>query len=125
MPEILFHFGASSPTVKMHEKAPAKSLSAGSYSSSRSGQTEFNAGILRRDLNACVFCEATENLTAAHLIAYKDINGPNLEPVFARCKIGTVQDIANGITACGDCHRHFDSHFFFRGESGQYAGRSI
>ena len=55
LPEILFHFGASSPTVKMHEKAPAKSLSAGSYSSSRSGQAEYNAGILRRDLNACVF----------------------------------------------------------------------
>jgi hypothetical protein len=111
LPEILFHFGGSSPTGKMHEKASAKSLTAGSNSSSRSGQSEFHKGVLMRDMKACVFCEATENLTAAHLIAYKDSSDPNLESVFARCKIGTVQDIANGITACGDCHHHFDSHF--------------
>jgi len=110
LPEILFHFG-SSPT-----SAPDKVFgkpSARSSHSSRSGQAEYNAGILRRDLNKCVFCETTENLSAAHLLAYKNIRfSTTLESVFEKCSIGSVQDIANnGITACKDCHVHFDHHW--------------
>jgi len=80
LPEILFHFGPSptSSPDKIYEKLSH---------SSRSGQAEYNAGILRRDLNCCVFCEATENLSVAHLLAYKEIRGLSFDTLLLPYKM--------------------------------------
>jgi hypothetical protein len=112
LPEILFQFGQS--PINTPDKLTKKSSAISSPShllSSRSGQTEFNEGVLRRDLNSCMFCDATGNLSAAHLIAYKEIGSPSLNAIFAKCHIGTIQDLANGITLCKMCHDQFDYHF--------------
>ena len=112
LPEILFQFGQS--PINTPDKLTKKSSAISSPShllSSRSGQTEFNEGVLRRDLNSCMFCDATDNLSAAHLIAYKEIGSPSLNAIFAKCHIGTIQDLANGITLCKMCHDQFDYHF--------------
>jgi hypothetical protein len=61
-------------------------------------------------MNACVFCESTLNLQAAHLIAHKDIDSGSLESTFDRCTIASVQDVSNGITACQECHYCFDNY---------------
>jgi hypothetical protein len=66
--------------------------------SARSGQAEFNEGVLRKDKNCCLFCNET----------VKDIDSPSLGATFEKFHIGTL---ANGITLCKMCHDQFDNHF--------------
>ena len=95
---------------KPHTKSFAKSSPSDSHSL-RSGQTDYSAGVLRRDLNKSLFCDASNNLSVAHITAYKEIDSPWLDAVFANCHISTVQDPANGLTLCKMCHDQFDYHF--------------
>ena len=112
LPEILFHFEQSLARTsdKIYEKLSAK-LSSGRSLTSRSGPTDYySAAILKRDLNSCVFCEATENLSAARLLTFKGIDDRSLDAVFAKCHVASVQDIGNGVTACENYHDLFDFH---------------
>ena len=121
VPEILYHHG-SSPTTSPYKLLEGKGRPAtaadgryhySSSSPSRSGQSTFSEGVKRRDQNMCVFCDATENVTAAHLVAFKEFNSPeaSLVPVFAKCRISSIQASENGIALCQNCHAQFDHHF--------------
>jgi hypothetical protein len=83
------------------------------HRASRSGQSTFSEGVKRRDQNMCVFCDATDNVTAAHLVAFKEFNSPeaSLVPVFAKCRISSIQASENGIALCQNYHDQFDHHF--------------
>jgi hypothetical protein len=60
----------------------------------------------------CVFCAATENLEAAHLLPNEtDLTEEEFIKWCKRCKVAGLMDLANGITLCRDCHTQFD-HFF-------------
>lgn len=111
IPELLFEIGGSpfhSPDKLI--VSPNKKGSSPTRSG-RSGQGEMSAMVLKRDDNKCVFCETTDHLTDAHLVAYSEQSGINIESVFEICEIGGVQDPANGITLCKPCHDLFDQHF--------------
>jgi hypothetical protein len=123
VPEILYHHG-SSPTTSPYKLLEGKGRPAtaadgryhysSSSSPSRSGQSTFSEGVKRRDQNMCVFCDATDNVTAAHLVAFKEFNSPeaSLVPIFAKCRISSIQASENGIAlCCQNCHDQFDHHF--------------
>jgi hypothetical protein len=105
LPAIYFHNDASSPQTSPLKQDNAKSIDNNS-SSYRSGQSDFNSRILRRDGGKCVFCgvEATD---AAHLI------DANIIDMFKECKISGIQDTPNGLATCTDCHLKFDTGKLF------------
>jgi hypothetical protein len=89
-------------------------LKAKSHTSSetpRSGQSALTSSCLRRDSNLCVFCDGKDNLTAAPMVSYKFRNNVNIESLFEKCVLSSVQDVANAITLCRLCHEQFDNHF--------------
>jgi hypothetical protein len=81
----------------------------GSVSSRGTDQTDFRLRILFRDGDACVFCDASENLTAAHLIGYSSKETEKLVEDLQRVNISGINDTMNGITLCGACHLMFDN----------------
>jgi hypothetical protein len=119
VPEILYHHGAS-PTTSPYSLLKGKGRPAAgadgryhyssSSSPSRSGQSTFSEGVRRRYMNKC---DATENATAAHLVAFKEVDSPKAssEALFAMCRISSIQASENGITLCQSCHEQFDHHF--------------
>ena len=128
VPEILFQHGSSSPITtpfkllwEGQQGRPAaaaddqnRASSSPTSRASRLGQSIFSEGVRTRDLGQCVFCDSKENLTAAHLIAYKAIDSSAVAPLtllFSKCCISNIQATENGITLCQSCHEQFDHHF--------------
>jgi hypothetical protein len=104
VPEFFFHYGGKSSPTSSPNKWPKKSTQSLSSKSKRTGQSAFHEQVLRRDMNECMFCNSSENIVAAHLIAFK-------EGVYIDCKISGLQDPTNGIALCEMCHKQFDGHF--------------
>ena len=126
VPEILllYHHGSSPTTspynlLKEGKGRPAFTADGRYHSSStspsRSGQSTFSSeGIKRRNVNKCVFCDATEKVTAVHLVTFKEIDSSNkasLKALFTMCRISNIQASENGITLCQSCHEQFNHHF--------------
>ena len=93
------------------KKADDVERSQSSKGSSRSGQGEFRIALRTRDGYICVFCNsANDPLEAAHIlpVELKEL----LCSLTNRTKygIGSVNDSANGILLCNDCHKCFDSN---------------
>lgn len=82
----------------------------GSQGTNRSGQTEFNASIIRRDEGKCVFCGSTDVLEAAHILPVESKHVLQQSENRALYCIDSINDSCNGITLCWGCHKCFDAN---------------
>jgi len=103
----------SSPTTSPGGKNADydEAASQSSKDSNRSGQTEFNEAILRRDGSKCVFCgSSSPPLEAGHVLPVAQKHLLLDEEVRATFGICSIMDSQNGIALCWACHKCFDAH---------------
>ena len=96
-----------SPATKKEDVGEGSQSSKGS---NRSGQSEFSGAVLRRD-RICVFC-GSENgpREGAHILPYMQrqlLSDPSNRTKYG---IDSINDTANGISLCRDCHLCFDAN---------------
>ncbi len=90
------------------KKEDGETSSVTSIVTDRSGQDDFKTRTKFRDNNCCVFCGFdSDPLYAAHILPYAKFK--TNQTAFAACGICGINDTANGLTLCWNCHQAFDN----------------